>query len=343
MSSTITQERAKLKAIGRTTGTTSGLRSREQAGFRFNYSDNTGSRAVTEPARLVFIHITITNPGSYSSDDAHARAVESIGISRFPSTGVSYNRLIMQSGKAYEGQPIGRQGAHTVNNKNITTCAEPGCPSRGTSIPSAATNLNDVVRAYAICQNVGDTVPDAELHALAKAIAADILAGFITRDFRLHGHRCVAYKDCPGAKMWALLATLKSLIAHYVSTGFLGTEPVPEPTPTPVPEDDADMFITVYGSTQYRMFIDRRVIALSEPTYNALKDGGVPVRQLSNAAVDALASICANYLTVDTTPTPGTEDAYLEGILEAVSGLRTDVDALKAAVEALAAPKAPTP
>lgn len=92
------------------------------------------------------------------------------------------------------------------------------------------------------------------------------------------------------------------------------------------------MFITRYGSSLYRMFIDRRVIGLSEGTYNALAEGGVPVRQLSNAAVDALASICTNYLQVDDTPTAGTEDAYLVDILA-----RLD------AVEAALAPKPPAP
>ena len=81
------------------------------------------------------------------------------------------------------------------------------------------------------------------------------------------------------------------------------------------------MFITRYGSTQYRMFIDRRVISLSESTYNVLKDGGVQVKLLSNAAVDALASICENYLKVDASPTAGTEDAYLVGILNQVDAL----------------------
>jgi hypothetical protein len=210
---TISQERAGLNKVGRP------LRTREQAGFRFKrYSE---TRSVSEPSSLVFVHITITNPRNYSSDDAHARAVEAIGISRFPNTGVSYNRLVMQSGVAYEAQPIGRRGAHTVNDKNITRCASSGCPSRGGSIPSAKTNLNNVVRAYAICQNVGDAVTDRQLDSLARTIAADVRAGFVSRSFQLHGHRCVAYKDCPAAKMWARMAELRKLIDYYVKTGFI--------------------------------------------------------------------------------------------------------------------------
>lgn len=210
---TITQERAALVKVGRT------LRTREQAGFKFKrYAE---PRPVSEPSSLVFVHITITNPKNYASDDAHARAVEAIGISRFPNTGISYNRLLFQSGGSQEGQPIGRRGAHTVNDKNITRCASPGCPSKGGSIPSAATNLNNVVRAYAICQNINDAVTDPQLDSLARSIAADVLAGFVRRDFQLHGHRCVAYKDCPAAKMWARMGELRTLIDHYIKTGFV--------------------------------------------------------------------------------------------------------------------------
>lgn len=208
---TIAQERAALKRVGRS------LISRESAGFRFTrYGE---ARPVSEPASLVFVHITITNPKNYASDAAHARAVEAIGISRFPNTGISYNRLIMQSGRAYEGQPIGRRGAHTVNDKNLTKCASTGCPSKGGAIPSAATNLNNVVRAYAICQNVGDTVTPAQLDSLARTIAADIRAGFVKRGADIHGHRCVAPKDCPAAKMWAQMGKLQALVDKYVSVG----------------------------------------------------------------------------------------------------------------------------
>ena len=214
---TIAQERAALSKVGRP------LRTREQAGFRFTRYDE--PRPVTEPAPLVFVHITITNPSNYSSDDAHARAVEAIGISRFPNTGISYNRLLFQSGRAQEGQPVGRRGAHTVNDKDITRCASSGCPHKGGSIPSAATNLNNVVRAYAICQNVDDAVTAVQLDSLARTIAADMLAGCVRRDADVHGHRCVANKDCPAAKMWALMARLVSLINHYVSVGFGGGSP----------------------------------------------------------------------------------------------------------------------
>lgn len=217
---TIAQERAALIKVGRP------LRTREQAGYKFKRYAET--RSVTEPAPLVFVHITITNPKNYSSDDAHARAIEAIGMARFPNTGISYNRLVFQSGRAQEGQPMGRRGAHTVNDKNLTRCVSPGCPSRGESIPSAATNLNNVVRAYAICQNVNDAVTTAQLDSLAKTIAADMLAGLVRRDADIHGHRCVAYKDCPAGKMWPLMDDLKRLVGKYVTTGFKTTTEPPK-------------------------------------------------------------------------------------------------------------------
>lgn len=224
---TITQERAGLVKVGRP------LINREKWGARFTRYAET--RTVSEPAPLVFVHITITNPKNYSSDEAHMRAVEAIGISRFPNTGISYNRGLFQSGNAMEGQPVGRRGAHTVNDKNITRCVSAGCPHKGGAIPSAATNLNTVVRAYAICQNINDPVTDAQLDSLARTIAADMLAGFVRRDAQIHGHRCVAWKDCPAAKMWARMAELRRLVSHYVSTGL--TTPKPPITPA-IPEDN---------------------------------------------------------------------------------------------------------
>jgi hypothetical protein len=132
-------------------------------------------------------------------------------------------------------------------------------------------------------------------------------------------------KICPAARREAQLKTIVIPRAAKILLGSsLPITPPPVVTPPPVEEwDDYDMFITRYGSSLYRMFIDRRVIDLSEGTFNTLKDGGVPVKQLSNAAVDALVSICENYLKVDTTPTPGTEDAFLTDILARVQALES--------------------
>lgn len=131
-------------------------------------------------------------------------------------------------------------------------------------------------------------------------------------------------KVCPATRR---INQLKSVViprAQKILAGIVTPPPVVEPKPEPLFED-YDMFITRYGSTQYRMFIDRRVIDLSEATYNTLKDGGVPVKQLSNAAIGALTTICGDYLKVDTTPTAGTEDAYLVDIVARLTALEAAV------------------
>jgi hypothetical protein len=208
---TILQERALLTKIG------GSLRLRSQWGSRYDYID---ARTVTEPATRVFVHISVTNPGNYSSDDAHARAIESIGISRFPATGISYNRLLMQSGTAYEGQPIGRRGAHTVNDFKRASCSTSGCPGRGGPLTAPDFNLNYNARAYVICQNVNDIVTDRQLDSLARAIAADKLAGFMVRTAEIHGHRCASSKSCPADLMWRRMGELEQKVNHYVSTGL---------------------------------------------------------------------------------------------------------------------------
>jgi hypothetical protein len=146
--------------------------------------------------------------------------VEAIGISRFPSIGMSYNRLHTQSGKAYEGQPIGRRGAHTVNDFRRSTCSTSGCPGRGSSLSAPSWNLNYNARAYVICQNTQHSVTDAQLDALARAIAADKLAGFVTRSAQLHGHRCVSSKSCPGDKMWSRMGELEKKVNNYLANGL---------------------------------------------------------------------------------------------------------------------------
>src|SRR5690606_20346286 len=183
---------------------------------RHNYNT---ARTVHEPADHQYVHVTVTNPRSYASDDAHARGIEAIGRSRFPATGGSYNRLAMQSGRIYELQPMGRRGAHTVNDKKLSRCTTSGCPTRGGSMSAPSYNLNYNARAYAIAQNVGDEVTATQLDNLARAMAADRLAGLVKRNAGIHGHRCVAWKDCPGPKMWRLMGELKKKVDHYVKHG----------------------------------------------------------------------------------------------------------------------------
>lgn len=207
----ISAERSRLANVGMT------LRRREQWGARRSYTD---ARTVSEPATKQFVHITVTNPGNYNSFDAHARAIEAIGISRFPNTGISYNRLFMAGTRnVYEAQPVGRRGAHTVNDYRRSTCSLSGCPSRGTSLSAPSWNLNYNARAYAYASNVGFSVPDHVIDDMARSMAADRLAGFVTRNATIHGHRCVSSKSCPGDRMWDRMHDLERRVEHYLSNG----------------------------------------------------------------------------------------------------------------------------
>lgn len=216
----ISQERAALAKVGLT------LRRREQWGAVHDYSY---PRSVTEPATRVFVHITITNPGNYRSNDAHARAVEAIGRSRFgkarSNTGISYNRGIMPNAAAYEFQPMGRRGAHTVNDKRLSSCRTSGCPGSGSSLSAPSYNLNYNARSYVICQNVQHSVSDAMVDAVARCIAADKLAGLVTRGASIHGHRCVSAKSCPGDRMWARMRDVQRRVDQYVKAGSVGGAP----------------------------------------------------------------------------------------------------------------------
>jgi hypothetical protein len=209
----ITQERRLLADVGRT------LRLRSQWGSRYDYS---GARTVDEPATRVFVHISVTNPRNYGSNDAHIRAIESIGISRFPATGVSYNRGHTPDGTAYELQPMGRRGAHTVNDFKRAACTTSGCPGHAHALtaPGRDWNLNYNARAYVIAQNTGDPVSTALVDSVARSIAADMLAGMVDRNAWIHGHRCVSSKSCPANPMWARMGELERRVSGYLLSGF---------------------------------------------------------------------------------------------------------------------------
>ncbi|HKE49914.1 MAG TPA: N-acetylmuramoyl-L-alanine amidase [Actinomycetes bacterium] len=217
----ISAERHKLAEVG--------MRLRHRGEWHSNF-DYTNARAVDEPADHQFVHISVTNPGNYSSNDAHARAIEAIGKLRFPATGISYNRLILPDGHPYEGQPIGRRGAHTVNDDERATCNTAGCPSIGRSLRAPNWNLNYNARGYVMARNCGDAVTDADITAMARCLAADRLAGFVRRTATLHGHRCCSAKSCPCNPTWGLMARIESRMNHYLAQGNVSPE---EPMPTP--------------------------------------------------------------------------------------------------------------
>lgn len=243
----ISAERASLARVG------GGLIRREQWSARRTYTD---VRTVVEPARQVFIHVSVTNPNAYNSHAAHIRAIEAIGISRFPSTGVSYNRIIVFGvNTAYEAQPMGRRGAHTVNDFGHSTCRRWGsqCPGRGGSFNTAGhgTNLNYSARAYcygALCEA---TATDSVVDTFARTIAVDMKAGLVRRDAEIHGHRCVSAKSCP-CGMWARMHDLRARINHYLSSDLEDDMPAPKDWDA---DDRAAVREALFGENHYLRYV----------------------------------------------------------------------------------------
>jgi hypothetical protein len=80
-----------------------------------------------------------------------------------------------------------------------------------------------VGRALVFARNVDDPVTDADIDAAARYWAGYKLAGLLTKNAWIHGHRCVAAKDCPGGNVWARLDDIVDLTADYVRNGLPGT------------------------------------------------------------------------------------------------------------------------
>jgi hypothetical protein len=276
---TIVQERALRASVGLI------LRTREQARLRFDYRS---SRPVTEPAVADFNHISVTNPRNYGSNDAHWRAIENIGITRFPSTGISYNGGVLPGGVLYEGQPWGRRGAHTVNTREWSHCAMSGCPSKGSSIWAPSWNNNITGRALVFARNLADPVTNDDVDAAARYWAGHKLCGLLTKSARLHGHRCCSSKDCPGNRVWVRMDDIQDLTATYVRTGLPGIPPPPPPPPPPKPKG-IDMFVTPYGSSLYRAVVEESsdVVPISQVGAERLKAAGYAFVALPAVDVDA--------------------------------------------------------
>lgn len=209
----IVGERARLRAQGLKIVT------REQWGARFDY---TNDRPVNRPADSLFLHISVTDPADYPSAAAHMRAIEHIGISRFPSTGISYNAADFPEG-LFEGQPLIRRGAHTVNEFQRSTC-----PVHGGSLRAASWNLNVTARALVLPQLVSTPVTDEQIDNAARWGAACIRAGEVKRGARWHGHRDVTAKSCPGDKAYKRIPELQRLTDLYVVNGLETDDMTPE-------------------------------------------------------------------------------------------------------------------
>jgi len=217
----IAGERAALAQVGLV------MRRREEWGATFDY---TNARACDVPATLLVAHIAVVDdPGDLiGTEDQVMRNIERIGINRFPATGYSYNAAAFNTGRLYEGQPLTRRGAHTVNDREWSLCGLSACPSKGDSISAPSWNNNVNARACVAPQMPGDPCTDAQVDAFARFGAGLKRAGQVTLDARWHGHRCFAAKDCPSAQVWARLEDIQDLTADYVRNGLPGEDDMTE-------------------------------------------------------------------------------------------------------------------
>jgi hypothetical protein len=192
------------------------LRHREAWGAVFDYSTD---RPVDPRAAAFFLHIALVDDPSdlRGDEDTVARNVERIGIGRFPATGISYNALAFNSGRLYEGQPLTRRGAHTVN-----TFGRPACAVHGGSLRAPSWNNNVNGRALVLPQQVNDPVTPEQIDAAARWAAAQIRAGLAEASAVWHGHRCVTAKACPGQTAYDEIPELQRLTNHYVRHGLEG-------------------------------------------------------------------------------------------------------------------------
>lgn len=156
------------------------------------------------PADFHFLHITVTDDTDRFVDGARsARFIETLGFSTPPM--VSYQDLVTNEGRYFEGQSYGVKGTHTVNDRNV---------------PGFAHDLNLHGYATAIMQNVADEVSDAQVRTIALVFAARELGGLVRRGAPIFPHRKFAFKACPGDKAVARLQEIDQMRRRFVQHGL---------------------------------------------------------------------------------------------------------------------------
>lgn len=161
------------------------------------------------PASCHFLHITVTRDSdTIREGKAGARQVEGYGYSTPPM--VSYQDLVTNEGRYFQGQDYGTKGTHTVNDKDV-----PGFPR----------DLNLYGYACALMQNVGDEVTDRQVEVIARVFAAREIAGLVKRGAPVYPHRKFAAKSCPGDKAMARLGEIARRKTSLVDSHFAAQEP----------------------------------------------------------------------------------------------------------------------
>lgn len=170
------------------------------------------------PALYHFLHITVTpDTDTIPEGAAGARKVETYGLSTPPM--VSYQDLVTNEGRYYQGQDYGTKGTHTINDKNVS-----GFPH----------DLNLYGYALAIMQNVGDEVTDIQVDVIAMVFAARELLGLVVKGAPIYPHRKFAAKSCPGDKAVFRLGEIERLRDQYVRDGLPGSRTPPPKEPKPM-------------------------------------------------------------------------------------------------------------
>lgn len=213
---------------------------REAWGARQLY---TSSRPVLR-ARWLFLHIAVVDDPNdlVGTEDDVMRNIERIGQARF-GIGCSYNAAAFDTGRLYEAQPLGRRGAHTVNDK----------PNR--DFPTGS--LNHLVRALVLPQDVEDDVTDEQIDAAARWGAALCRAGLADPGAVWFGHRDVTAKSCPGPAAYARLDDLNALTRHYETVGL--TAPPDTPGGTFMALSDAEQTELLEGIRLLTPFAMERI------------------------------------------------------------------------------------
>lgn len=162
------------------------------------------SYRLSKPLPYHYLHISVTSDTDTVKEGfAGAQQIETYGYTSPPM--VSYQMLVSNEGKVFEGQNYGVKGTHTVNDKKV---------------PGFDTDLNRYGYAVALMQNVQDEVTDEQVAAVAACYAAAELEGWVRKGAPIYPHRMFAWKDCPGDKAVARLNEIMKLKDQFVRAGL---------------------------------------------------------------------------------------------------------------------------
>ena len=219
------------------------IASRRAWGSRYNYSS---PRTLYLPTRYLFLHIAVVRDRDdrVSTEHEVCRMIENIGIQRFPNTGISYNAMVFDTGRIYDGQPLPRRGAHTLNEYGIR-----GYPY----------NLNYYGHAVVLPQMPADPVTDEQVDSVARWGAAVVRAGY-SRANRFLPHRMFAPKDCPGDRAVARLDEFNRRLRHYIAEG-LDEMSARDVWAYPLVNPDTGRMVTAGGMLRYNYARTARILA----------------------------------------------------------------------------------